>query len=261
MRAFRTLADGPLRGASVVVTRPVGRCLPLERRIAALGGIPLRLPGSSVRPLAQADAVRTRLAEAMRGHILVFVSPTAVRFTWRAHPQFRPAARSLVFAVGPATARALRRRGIEPLVPLQGYDSEGLLRHPQLACVQGMGVRIFAAPGGRTLLADTLRARGAQVRVIMVYRRAAARWSRSQREALASAPAPRIWLLSSVQTLAHLEAGLATALWQRARNDWVVVASERVAHAARAYGCTRVRVARSALADDLLAAAAHAISH
>jgi uroporphyrinogen-III synthase len=58
-------------------------------------------------------------------------------------------------------------------MPTTSFDSEGLLALPALTKVTGKRVLIFRGEGGRTVLGDTLRARGATVEYVDCYRRAA----------------------------------------------------------------------------------------
>jgi uroporphyrinogen-III synthase len=252
---------GPLTGTSVVITRPVGRCLALERRVVALGGTPLRLSGSSLRPPLNKKLAHQQLVLAAHSDIQIYVSPTSVRYAWLLCADYQHKLAKQTFAVGPTTAKALQKRGVCAHLPIANYTSEGLLNHPQLQSVQGKTISIIAAPDGRTVLADALRARGAQVRVIMVYRRVPARWSTRQKNLLASASPPRLWLISSIQTLNQLKTRLLASEWYRLKDDWLIVASARIADTAIQLGCRRVRVAQSALTQDLLKTAISAISN
>jgi uroporphyrinogen-III synthase len=77
-----------------------------------------------------------------------------------------------VMAIGAATAAALQLLDIEVAVtPERRYDSESLLDSKALQDVAGKRLVIFRGEGGRTLLADTLRQRGAQIDYAEVYRR------------------------------------------------------------------------------------------
>src|SRR5574340_936402 len=119
--------NGPLAGASVIVTRPAATAGPLRRRIRALGGVPIGLPGSVLRAAPDRAAVRAALTAARMADVAIFVSPAAVKFAFAAYPKLRFARATRVCAVGAATARALARRGIRNVAwPRERQDSEGL---------------------------------------------------------------------------------------------------------------------------------------
>jgi uroporphyrinogen-III synthase len=116
----------PLRGASVIVTRPPGSSAAMAKGVRALGGAPVLLPGVALRATEHPDEMRGALRAATRGEIVVFSSPAAVRFAWALLPALRFARRVCVCAVGAGTARALRARGVsEVLVPSSTQDSSG----------------------------------------------------------------------------------------------------------------------------------------
>lgn len=75
-----------------------------------------------------------------------------------------------VFAVGPATARALADAGISAEVP-ETAASEGLLEVLAAADLAGARVLIVAGEDGRKTLRDALIARGARVSEFLCYRR------------------------------------------------------------------------------------------
>lgn len=252
---------GPLAGATLVVTRPSATAQGLKRRIRSLGGTALGLPGMSLRAIAERGPARTALAAARSADVVVFVSPAAVRFAFEVHPGLRFARASLVCAIGAATARALARRGLPRVLwPRQRQDSEGLLALPELAHLRGKRVALIGAPGGRDLLAQTLRERRAKLTHIHVYTRAAPRYNRAQIGALEHASAPLVTLLSSADVLANLRATLPLDLFARLAAGELVVSSERLAAAARASLFANVHIAASALPADLLGAARAALA-
>ena len=66
----------------------------------------------------------------------------------------------------------MHEQGIDHvIVPTERFDSEGLLALPELQNVAGMRVMIFRGDGGRELLGDTLKARGATVEYVTCYLR------------------------------------------------------------------------------------------
>lgn len=246
-----------LAGATLVVTRPAPSAASLVRPIRARHGTPLALPGLSLRA---SDAGLAPLRAAGRYDGWIFVSPAAVRFAFRAEPSLRIASGAWVCSVGAGTRRALARHGIAAVAPGERADSEGLLALPELAEVRGRRIALVGAPGGRELIAATLRARGAEVEAVHVYERMPPRWSARQLQALAQASAPLITLLSSGEALSNLVARLPRDTLARLRRQMLVVSSERLAALARANAFEDVHVAASALPADLLAAAQKALA-
>jgi uroporphyrinogen-III synthase len=168
-------AGGRLAGRTIVVTRPLAQCAPLVEAIRGEGGdalvFPLLriLPADDPRPLADAVAHLDDYA------LAVFISPNAVDYSLPAILTRGPWPAGLVpAAVGQGTVRALAVHGIGGcIVPSGRFDSEALLARPELATehIGGRRIAIFRGDGGRELLADTLRERGATVDCVTCYRR------------------------------------------------------------------------------------------
>ena len=153
-------ARGPLGGIGVIVTRPARQAAGLAAALAALGATPIIIPAIVILPPADPAALARVHAELDCFDIAVFVSANAVEY---GVPPHWPS-RLRVFAPGPGTAAALAAvRVADVHIPHTSYDSEGLLALPALAEVAGKRVVIFCGEGGRVLLADALRARGAVV--------------------------------------------------------------------------------------------------
>ena len=247
------MREGELRGRVLVITRPVGTAGSLARQVRALGGTPVLLPGLALRGPDDVATVRAALREGLASELVIFSSPAAVRHAAALAP-LRTSA--VVLAVGQGTARALRRYGVpEPLAPSQ-QDSEGLLEHPLLQDLHDRRVTLIGAPGGRGVLRGQLAARGARLLEVQVYRRVPPRLDRRHITALLGLPQSACVLLSSNEALQNLCRLLPTPALARLRAATAVVSSERLAAAARDAGFTRIELASSALAEDLLAAAA-----
>lgn len=153
----------PLQGAGIVVTRPQGRGEALCERIRAQGGEALFFPTIAIAPLA------TPSLPGDAPDWLVFASPAAVE---HASPQLRAiAAGASVATVGAGTAQALRGAGLPVHLVPGRQESEGLLESSAFHDMRGRRVWIVRGRDGRELLAETLRARGAQVEFIEVYER------------------------------------------------------------------------------------------
>jgi uroporphyrinogen-III synthase len=157
-----------LAGLGVLVTRPAHQARSLCRRIEHCGGRPIVFPAMDIRPPADPGPAAGLLRQAW--DLVIYTSANAVQLARELAPL--PPRAALVAAVGRATAAALRDAGSPPSLVPQTADSEGLLALPELAQVDGRRVLIVRGEGGRPLLGDSLRRRGALVGFAEVYRRA-----------------------------------------------------------------------------------------
>ena len=243
----------PLAGASVIVTRPSGTAAALRRRVQALGGNAVSLPGISLRAAEDRAHAREQLRAAQNADIVIFTSPAAVRFAFALLPRLHLRRTTQVCAPGSGSARTLRRRGVSHVMhPPERRDSEGLLALPLFARPRNRRVALIGAPGGRDLLFRELRARGAHVELVSVYERGKPRLDRRHLHALEIAPTPLVSLFSSADALANLHAVLSPALFAHLAANDCVVSSARVAEVAHTLGFVRVHVAASAEPAALL---------
>jgi uroporphyrinogen-III synthase len=163
---------GPLRGAGVLITRPARQAAGFAQKIAAIGGSPVVFPAIVILPPHDPAPLARVHAELAPYDIAVFVSANAVEYG--ATDRTRWPSKLVAFAPGPGTADVLASIGIDNVrIPATTFDSEGLLALPELSDVAGRRVIVFRGEGGRELLVDTLRERGARVDTVACYRRAA----------------------------------------------------------------------------------------
>jgi uroporphyrinogen-III synthase len=204
------------------------------------------------------------------------------------------ACRPRFWAPGPGTAKALLQWGVpadcidQPPATAAQFDSESLWPVVQPRLRPGMRVLLVrgesdappstgavqsaptpsasvAAPGlhamrsmpgnGRDWLMRQCEAAGVEVHACAAYRRQSPSWGPAQqalaRQALAQGA---VWLLSSSESLGHLQRLMPAASWQGA----VALATHpRIAQAAQAAGFARVWQSRPALADVAQALHAH----
>ena len=219
-----------LRGRGILVTRPREQAAGLARLIEQAGGRAHLFPAIEIEDLP-APAALERLQEF---DLAVFVSPTAagkVMDRLDAWPRGLRAA-----AVGAGTRRELERRGVTNVIsPQEGADSEALLQEAVLERVAGMRIVIFRGEGGRALLGDTLRQRGAQVEYAACYRR-----TRPVGSKIAKPEEIDAITVSSSQGLANLFEMLAPEFL---RGKPLFVPHPRVAEEARARAVQQVVVA------------------
>jgi len=167
--------SGPLAGRTIVVTRPAAQAGPLADATRAAGGVPLLFPLLEISAADDPQPLQQAVGHLADYTFAIFISPNAVD---HAVPAILaaggwPASLSPA-AVGPGTVKALLAHGVGAcLVPSERFDSEALLDLPELAAEQvaGRRIAIFRGDGGRELLAETLRERGATVDCVTCYRR------------------------------------------------------------------------------------------
>lgn len=234
----------PLAGVGVLVTRPQGQARRFIERIVELGGEAWWLPGLEIQAPADLTGFLQVVNDLERFDWVVFVSPTAVERAWPAidaRGGLPPRAR--VAAVGRGTARELMQRGVSAvLAPEAGADSERLLALPALQSVAGQRVVLFRGEGGRTLLAQTLTARGAEVLHAVCYRRVL--------PDVDVAPVLRAWREGRIQAVTAFSRdsldGLSAQLTREGRerlcHTMLFVPHARIAEHARALGIAQTIV-------------------
>ena len=242
------MIDNPLRGKGVLVTRPARQSAKLCRLIESKNGKAICFPAIEIEAPLDLKPARRLLDQLTGCDIAIFVSPNAVRATFALMGVRGLPATLKVAAVGKGTARILSALGIAvDTVPVDRYDSEGLLRSESLQHVQGKRIFIFRGVGGRRLLGDRLRERGAEVHYVEVYRRVC--------PGTDPEPLIRRWIddvdivtITSGEILENLFQILGDEGGTLLKATPMVVISERIRSRARDFECSHVAV--SERADD-----------
>ncbi len=161
----------------------------------------------------------------------------------------------IVIAIGPTTAAQLRHYGFNPVLCAPApYTSEALLNCQH---IQSMNIRkwlIIKGEQGRTLLADTLLERGAQVDIAVVYRRQPLSLNLIRlREWLINYP-HSAWIISSGDAFTQLNQQLPCDLRQLCQTQTFWVSSVRLAQQVKQAGFSQIAIAKSATLSDILTA-------
>ena len=161
----------PLAGLKIVITRPRDQAENLVRAVDRSGGIPVLFPLLEITAVSDTQALNEQVSRLTQFELAIFISPNAVKYGIASILTSGPIPDTLRIAtVGQGSARALRELGIENVIaPTERFDSEGLLAMPELQNVKGWNVMIFRGDGGRELLGDTLKSRGARVEYATCY--------------------------------------------------------------------------------------------
>lgn len=266
-------AEHPLRGMNVLLTRPASQAVNISRRIEQLGGTVLGLPLLEIDPIRDKPSIE-RVKSAIMGldqyDIALFISTNAASLGMEWIGQYWPQlpVGLQAYAVGPSTAEVLRQFPWSVHCSSTGITSEDLLELPGLQDIAGKRVALFRGQGGRELLAQTLRARGARVDYVEVYRRREPVYDREQTLATMRSKQINIAVITSMQILESLLAllgprvastgdalardnteGALLSLLQTLR---IVVPSRRVYDVAKESGFRRVIQASGADDESIL---------
>jgi len=234
---------------TAVLTRPEGTANSLGGSLEALGWHVVYQPMLVIEPITEPATTPTIDA----GSVVIFISANAVRAGIPHLARQLKENAPTVIAVGEATAAALALEDITALLPATP-DSEGLLALTELESCRERPVLIVKGEGGRALLAESLKERGAIVSEFICYRRL---------EAPVNA-AEFCWQLcdldevvfqgSSGETVERLTEILGAGGQPNLLDSPLIVPSARVASMATDAGWTRVIDAENASDRGFLAA-------
>jgi uroporphyrinogen-III synthase len=262
----------------VIVTRPEREAQRWVRDLAALGFDALALPLIEITAIALPDEL-TRAWQELPSYVAaMFVSGNAATYFFAAAGA-QPAAfaalssgKTRAWATGPGTARALLRAGVAPeqldapAADAGQFDSEALWR--LVASQVHAGERVLIVRGadathsagsaqgsGREWFAKQVAASGAQADFVAAYERRAPQLGVAQRElAQRAARDGSVWLFSSAQAVANLNASLPGQDWATA---CALATHPRIAQAVRETGFGVVLESRPTLPDVVAAIRQH----
>jgi uroporphyrinogen-III synthase len=259
----------------ILVTRPAGEAQAWVDRLNASGLQAEALPLMAIRPAADPAPIEAAWQQLGVYVALMFVSGNAAsQFFAAKQPGVHAGwpsdaihfeAWPRCWATGPGTARALQACGVPPAcIDAPGADAPRFDSEALWALVARQrawpGKRVLLVRGldddadpdagtgtGRPWLADQLQQAGALTDTVLAYRRAVPDFSAAQRQRMrAAASDGSVWLFSSSQAIAHLQAALPGQLWAGAR---AVATHPRIAAAARQAGFGVVCESRPGLED------------
>ncbi|UCF75485.1 MAG: uroporphyrinogen-III synthase [Betaproteobacteria bacterium] len=249
------MRDRPLTGKNIVVTRPARQARELAEMIRAAGGAATLFPVLEIRDVEDLKPLRDIIARLDEFDLAIFISPNAVNKAMNlitAHGTLPPAL--ICAAIGRGGVKELARFGVtNAIAPSPRFDSEALLELPELQEMRGKRVVIFRGDGGRELLGDTLKLRGATVEYAECYRRGMPNldaapllkaWARNELDAIT---------VTSSEGLRNLYEMIGVLGRQWLRKTAVFVPHPRIAEVAHELGLTRVIV--TAPADEGLLSA------
>lgn len=164
----------PLFGKRVLMTRAKEQAGELAALLTGYGAEPVEAPTITIVPPPDWGPVDQAISEIGTYDRIIFTSVNGVaRFMtrlWEKGLDSRCLAGRRICCIGPRTAQELERFGVRADVIPTEYQAEGVLAVLNRQDVRNSRILIPRAEVARELLPDELRAAGAHVRVVAVYR-------------------------------------------------------------------------------------------
>ncbi len=163
-----------LQQSGVVITRPSHQTNEIKTLVVQHHGHPIEFPLLEIKSKSQSEVFQNMVLKLDHYDWAIFISSNAVQFGMPAVKYaFHTLPKSTQFAaIGPSTQKALKMFDVnDVLIPDENYDSEGLLATKEMNDIKNKKILIFRGAGGRETLAESLRARGAEVTYAECYER------------------------------------------------------------------------------------------
>lgn len=163
-----------LYGLSTLITRPTHQSQDLAIQTQSLGGNVIHFPTLEICGPKNTKKVIQGIKKLNQYDLIIFISPNAVFKTaeyihdiWPSWPQ-----NLKTIATGPGTALSLKQHKLPcDNHPEKDFSGIGLLSLNVLQNIKRKKILIIKGEGGRHYLAKNLKARGAQIENLNVYKR------------------------------------------------------------------------------------------
>ncbi|NSW82006.1 MAG: uroporphyrinogen-III C-methyltransferase [Syntrophothermus sp.] len=163
----------PLFGKRIVVTRSREQASQLSSMIEALGGHVVEIPTIKITPSADMSPLYRCFDVINTYHWLIFTSVNSVQIFFDEMLKCGKDIRDLkglhIAAIGPATAQALKEKGLVVDVVPEEFRAEGIVRDMKGRIRPGSKVLLPRARGARDVLPEVLRDWGAEVTEVHLY--------------------------------------------------------------------------------------------
>jgi uroporphyrinogen III methyltransferase/synthase len=165
------MRNKPLSGKSVLITRAKDQSSTFAKWLKKFGAEVIEFPTIEIVPPSNWKKVDQALDKLSQFHWIIFTSANGVKFFFERVREKKKRFPSLlrVCAIGPATAKALKKRGIRiDFIPKE-FIAESILKGFEKKNIKGKRIIIARAKKARDVLPKELRNMGAEVEVVETY--------------------------------------------------------------------------------------------
>lgn len=163
-----------LHGLRALITRPAHQAKDLATQTQYYSGLAVHFPTLEIIPAKNIKKVELILKKLNCYDFVIFISPNSVFNTAESIHRIWPnwPKNTKTIATGPGTRLALKQYDLAyDFCPEKNFNGIGLLNLAALQDIKQKKILIIKGEGGRLYLAKSLRARGAQVENLNVYKR------------------------------------------------------------------------------------------
>ena len=244
-----------LQNKRILITRTLEPDNSFCQHIRDAGGVLIIFPTIAIIAPPNPELLLQAIKKLDQTDIAIFISPNAVYYTmplvqnyWTELPT------SLQFAaVGSGTAKALEKYHINNSVyPPEEFGTEGLLALPLLQEVQNKHITIFKGVGGRELLSETLRLRGAVTTEAYAYQRVLPQINSNSFISIWQSTGIDIIICTSAESLQNLCALVGAEALPWLRQQQLLVSSSRLKDYAKSLGFVRTPLLANNASDEAL---------
>jgi len=163
-----------LHGLRALITRPAHQAKDLVAQIQYYGGIGVHFPTLEIIGTKNIKKVILVIKKLKQYDFIIFISPNSVfnsaGYIHRIWPFWPKNTKTI--ATGPGTVLALKKHNLpSDDYPEKVFNGIGLLNLPALQDIKQKKILILKGEGGRLYLTKGLKARGAQIDNLNVYKR------------------------------------------------------------------------------------------
>lgn len=163
-----------LHGLRVLITRPIHQAQNLITQIQNFGGVAVHFPTLEIAPTKNIKNVELIIKNLNQYDFAIFISPNSVFHIAKSiqHIGIAWPENCKILATGPGTVLALTQCNLPCHdSPKKDFSSKGLLNLAMLKNIEQKKTLIIKGEGGRSYLARGLKARGARVDNLSIYKR------------------------------------------------------------------------------------------
>ncbi|HEY6253560.1 MAG TPA: uroporphyrinogen-III synthase [Candidatus Angelobacter sp.] len=168
-----TVADNPLKGWRILVTRASHQAFPLSEPLRQLGATVIEIPTIEIRSTGNYAALENALLKIDHYDTLILTSVNGVEIFFERYNRMGLPIADMqhlrVVAIGPATAMAIQSEGLSVSIVPEKYVAESVVEALRGKISQWSRVLIVRAKVARDVLPNELQKMGAKVDVIEAY--------------------------------------------------------------------------------------------